>query len=537
MKKKRFYNNKKRNSKWTEKETGRKISFADKYIDAGSGSDKFDFKRPKPKKKRAAKEKTAKLFKNIAIVIACFLIISVGYSAMDLYIDRNAMPETEENTGESVSFSNVNLMLKGMSVQSISLDNSVMLDSVIKSAEDEAYSSVTFDLKRDDGTIGYNSKLATIRAYGAISSPAAQLEKSVAKLNQADIIPIGRISCYKDNIVALSDLDSAIKSGKSVYKDANGNAYLNPNNSTTYNYIKSIIEETKAMGINVFLLDNTKLPGDISGDYNDGFAALAKKLYAEFGQDIKFIEAIDVTINDDSISDEPVTDENGNDITADSAELTNSTSVVMSTVKGNKNAIGYVSLGSLSSDVKAVKLDGVAPSTATVKDGSYKLQRPFKIAYIDTKLTDIDKDFISFITSKQGEAIISKEGYISAEATQDYKKSGKKGTITIAGSTSVAPVMNVLADEYKKLNPDVKIEIQESGSSAGIESAIQGAVEIAMSSRELKDDESKTLKSQTIALDGIAVIVNSSNSLDTLTSKQVKNIFEGNVSTWEEVIK
>lgn len=314
MKKKRFYNNKKRNSKWTEKETGRKISFADKYIDAGNGSDKFDSKRPKPKKKRAAKEKTAKLFKNIAIVIACFLIISVGYSAMDLYIDRNAMPETEENTGESVSFSNVNLMLKGMSVQSISLDNSVMLDSVIKSAEDEAYSSVTFDLKRDDGTIGYNSKLATIRAYGAISSPAAQLEKSVAKLNQADIIPIGRISCYKDNIVALSDLDSAIKNGKSVYKDANGNAYLNPNSSTTYNYIKSIIEETKAMGINVFLLDNTKLPGDISGDYNDGFATLAKKLYAEFGQDIKFIEAIDVTINDDSISDEPVTDENGDTV-------------------------------------------------------------------------------------------------------------------------------------------------------------------------------------------------------------------------------
>lgn len=232
-----------------------------------------------------------------------------------------------------------------------------------------------------------------------------------------------------------------------------------------------------------------------------------------------------------------VTDENGNDITADSAELTNSTSVMMSTVKGNKNAIGYVSLGSLSSDVKAVGLDGVAPSTATVKDGSYKLQRPFKIAYIDTKLTDIDKDFISFITSKQGEAIIAKEGYISAKATQDYTGSGKKGTITIAGSTSVAPVMNVLADEYKKLNPDVKIEIQESGSSAGIESAMQGAVEIAMSSRELKDDEAKTLKSQTIALDGIAVIVNSSNSLDTLTRKQVKNIFEGNVSTWEEVIK
>ncbi len=232
-----------------------------------------------------------------------------------------------------------------------------------------------------------------------------------------------------------------------------------------------------------------------------------------------------------------VTDENGNDATSDMAELTNSTSVMMSTVKGNKNAIGYVSLGSLSSDVKAVKLDGVAPSVDTVKDGSYKLQRPFKIAYIDSKLTKLDKDFISYITSKQGEEIIGNEGYIAEKSTTDYKASSLKGTITIAGSTSVAPVMNVLADEYKKLNPNVKIEIQESGSSAGIESAIGGAVEIAMSSRELKDDEAKTLKSQTIALDGIAVIVNSQNPLDNLSSEQIKNIFTSNITDWSEVEK
>ncbi len=232
-----------------------------------------------------------------------------------------------------------------------------------------------------------------------------------------------------------------------------------------------------------------------------------------------------------------ITDENGNDATSDTAELTNSTSVMISTVKGNKNAIGYVSLGSLSSEVKAVKLDGVKASTSTVKDGSYKLQRPFKIAYIDSKLTDLDKDFISYITSKQGEEIIGKEGYIAEASTTEYKASSLKGTITIAGSTSVAPVMNVLADEYKKLNPDVKIEIQESGSSAGIESAIAGAVEIAMSSRELKDDEAKTLKSQTIALDGIAVIVNSQNPLDNLSSEQVKNIFTSNVTDWSEVEK
>lgn len=230
-----------------------------------------------------------------------------------------------------------------------------------------------------------------------------------------------------------------------------------------------------------------------------------------------------------------VVDADKNDATVDTAEITNSTSVMMSTVAGNKKAIGYISLGSLSNEVKALSVDGVKPSVDTVKDGSYKLQRPFNLAYIDGKLSDVSKDFISFIMSKEGQAIIEREGYISQGSTTEYAASGASGTVTLAGSTSISPLMNVLADEYKALNPNVKIEIQESGSSAGIESAISGAAEIAMSSRELKAEELAQLKPVVIALDGIAVIVNNDNTLSEISMENLKNIYLGNLTAWENV--
>lgn len=302
MKKKRFYNNKKRNTKWTEKETGHKISFADKYIDTGCTSDKFDKKRPKKKKKKfITKEKTANALKGVLIVIFCFALLNVGYSVMDLYIDRNAMPDEDETIEQTVNYSELDITVKGMAAQSISLDAGVMLEAVIDEAQNGGYSSISFDLKRDDGTIGYESSLATISSYGAISSPSANLKDSVTMLTQADILPVARISCYKDNIVAVSDLDSALKDGKSTYTDSDGNTYLNPNSDTVYEYIRSIIEETNSMGISVYLLANCTLPDDVDGDYNDGFEALSEKLYADFGEEIKFIEAVDVEITDEEL--------------------------------------------------------------------------------------------------------------------------------------------------------------------------------------------------------------------------------------------
>ena len=232
-----------------------------------------------------------------------------------------------------------------------------------------------------------------------------------------------------------------------------------------------------------------------------------------------------------------IVDGDGNDNIVKTAEATNSTSVMMTTVAGNKNAIGYVSLGSLSSDVKAIKVDGAEPTVANIEAGTYKVARPFNLVYNDDKLSDVAADFVKFIMSSEGQAIVTKKGYISVKTSDSYKSSGLTGTVVLDSSTSVGPLMDAIADEYKKLNPDVKVQIQQTGSSAGINSAIESVCDIGMSSRELKSSESAKIKTHKMATDGIAVIVNNSNTVDGLTSEQIKSIFLGETTSWDGLAK
>lgn len=230
-----------------------------------------------------------------------------------------------------------------------------------------------------------------------------------------------------------------------------------------------------------------------------------------------------------------VVDEDDNDITTVNAEITNSTSVMLTTVAGNPAAIGYVSLGSLSDDVKAVKVDGVAATVEDINNGTYKVARPFLVAYKDGSLTDVAQDFLNFIMSDDGQAIINEEGYISVAEGNTYTASGMTGRIVLAGSTSVSPVMEVLADAYKALNPDVTIEIQQTGSGAGITSAIEGVCDFGMSSRALTDEEAAELVNTQIATDGIAVVVNNENPVEDMTSDQIKGIYLGEITDWSEI--
>lgn len=224
------------------------------------------------------------------------------------------------------------------------------------------------------------------------------------------------------------------------------------------------------------------------------------------------------------------------DNTTSAAEVTNSTSVMISTVQGNENAIGYISLGSLSDDVKAVKIDGVEATTENVKSGDYKVSRPFIVCTKGTDLSEIASDFMSYIMSTDGQAIVSEEGYIAQDTTTTYTASNLSGSLTVGGSSSVTPLMEKLAEEYQKLNPEVEISVQQSDSTTGATNTIDGVYEIGMCSRELKQEETVAgLVPTVIATDGIAVIVNTNNAVDDLTVDQVKQIYTGEITDWSEI--
>lgn len=231
-------------------------------------------------------------------------------------------------------------------------------------------------------------------------------------------------------------------------------------------------------------------------------------------------------------------DADGNkvDKTTSSVQITNSTSVMMTTVAENKAAIGYISLGSLNDTVKAVKIDGAEPSVETVKDGSYKIVRPFNIVTKE-KLSDQAQDFENFIMSAEGQKIVEDNGYIKVdEKAAAFKSNGAKGKVVVGGSSSVTPVMEKLKEAYSKLNKDVKIEVQQSDSTTGVTNAIEGTCDIGMASRELADSEAKKgVKATVIAQDGIAVIVNKDSDVDELTSDQVKAIYTGETTKWADV--
>lgn len=229
-------------------------------------------------------------------------------------------------------------------------------------------------------------------------------------------------------------------------------------------------------------------------------------------------------------------DASGNkvDNTTVDAVIANQTGAVLTSVASDPYAIGYISLGSLNDTVKALTVDGVEATSENVKNGTYGIQRPFNVAY-KGEMTEIAADLIKFIASTEGQAIVEEEGYIATEESpESYTASGLSGKLVIAGSSSVGPLMEVLAEEFMALNPEVEIEVQVSDSTTGMQNAIDGTCDLGMASRELKEAELAELTNVVIAKDGIAMIVNTLNPLTDITMEQIKEIYTGVVTTWEE---
>ncbi|MCI5520901.1 MAG: substrate-binding domain-containing protein [Treponema sp.] len=223
------------------------------------------------------------------------------------------------------------------------------------------------------------------------------------------------------------------------------------------------------------------------------------------------------------------------DYTTDEAAITNSTAVMLTSVAGDNYAIGYVSLGSLNDSVKAVKIDGADATVANINNGSYKISRPFNIA-VKEGLSPVAQDFVNFIISDDGQKIIAANKYIKIQNTKPYSSNKASGKVVVAGSSSVSPVMEKLIEAYKGVNPNAKIELQTSDSTTGVTNAINGTCDIGMASRTLKDSEkAKGVKEITIAIDGIAVIVNKVNPVADMTKTQVEQIFTGKTTKWSAV--
>lgn len=298
--KRKFYTNEHRNEHWTEEPKGRPIDFADKYtVDGETGDVYNDKRRAAQHKAQRKKESRQKAIKIVVSSLVAVVLFFGGYTAMDVHMIRQAEPAEKllrQNSSDSNALSQISINVSSIMTESVSLDNSTMLTSVINDVHNFSANSITFDAKREDGTIGYRSSLATIDTYGAVSDVGSDSVGSIKQLIDNDILPVARICCYKDNVLPSQNRDFAVTKGKKLYTDNSGNNYLNPNNEQVYNYILDIVRELKGYGVQVFVLYGCDLPSDISDKYNDGFKKLAKRLQSDLGGDVKLLKEVDVKV-------------------------------------------------------------------------------------------------------------------------------------------------------------------------------------------------------------------------------------------------
>lgn len=211
-----------------------------------------------------------------------------------------------------------------------------------------------------------------------------------------------------------------------------------------------------------------------------------------------------------------------------------STAEVSDIISSDKNAVGYTaySTSELPESVKAVSVNGISPTEENIGSGKYPLCRSYYLAY-SGELSAAETDFLAYVMSA-GQAIADEE-CAAVRKSSSFLSDKSSGNIKICGSTSMAPLIEKMAEDYKSYNPNISIEINATDSSDGLNSAIRGECDIAMSSRELADYENELLNKKAVARDGIAVIVNAENPVVNLSKEQIKQIYDNNAKKWSDL--
>lgn len=276
---------------------GRPIDFADKYIEPRTQAGQAALDRQRRKKGAAFQKATpAQVVRRVLLALLGLVLLYTGYMLMDAWMDLHAMPAARTDTVDGNTIGTVALEAKAARVDSLSLDGAVMLDAVMDDLSSGGYTAACFDIKRADGTIGYASTLGTVAAAGAVSSPAGDLRSSCQKLGKNDLLVLGRMMCYPDQVQTAANPAWAVSSGKTVFADTDGTRYLNPDKTEVYTYIRSLVEESFRAGVTVFVLEGTELPQAAGTFSHSGFADLSKRLTADLGQEVKFLQPVPVQL-------------------------------------------------------------------------------------------------------------------------------------------------------------------------------------------------------------------------------------------------
>jgi phosphate transport system substrate-binding protein len=246
------------------------------------------------------------------------------------------------------------------------------------------------------------------------------------------------------------------------------------------------------------------------------------------GTHAAFIELLGIEVSADG---------NVTDNTYIGAYIAPSTGGVITTVAGDEFAIGYISMGAMNTSVRALSVDGIAATVENVQNGTYPVFRSFYMA-VQPVLSPEAAAFLAFIQSAEGQDVIAGRNYVPAFASPAafVAPEGLSGTVVAAGSTSMTDITQRLAEAFEAVVPGVSVEVHSSGSGAGITAAIDGIADIGLTSRAIRDGElEQGVISETMAHDGIVVVVNNSSPVTALTSSQIHDIFVRDVTRWNEV--